>query len=99
MIGLFDKLRGRGAQPCRRRVLELMQAIDAEQSLESFEAILGSDPVLAYRFMLYNNSAALGLRTGVDSLRRGLASLPGQVGGGTGLYDTVLAAYERSTRR
>lgn len=72
---VLHQLRGRGAQPCRRRVLELMQAIDAEQSLESFEAILGSDPVLAYRFMLYNNSAALGLRTGVDSLRRGLVML------------------------
>ena len=52
-----------------------MQAIDAEQSIDTFEAILGSDPVLAYRFMLYTNSAALGLRSGVDSLRRGLVML------------------------
>lgn len=72
---LLLQLRGRAAQPCRRHVLELMQAIDAEQSIESFEAILGGDPVLAYRFMLYTNSAALGLRSGVDSLRRGLVML------------------------
>jgi len=69
------QLRGHGALPCRQRVLELMQAIDAEQSIDTFEAILGSDPVLAYRFMLYTNSAALGLRSGVDSLRRGLVML------------------------
>ncbi|WP_160046469.1 HDOD domain-containing protein, partial [Raoultella sp. 18084] len=56
-------------------VLKLMRAIDAEQSLEAFEQILGEDPVLAYRFMIYTNSAALGLRTGVDSLRRGLVMM------------------------
>jgi EAL and modified HD-GYP domain-containing signal transduction protein len=48
-----------------------MKAIDAEQSLETFEDIMGEDPLLAYRFMVYTNSAALGLRTGIDSLRRG----------------------------
>lgn len=72
---VLQQLRGHGALPSRRHVLELMQAIDAEQSIETFEAILGSDPVLAYRFMLYTNSAALGLRSGVDSLRRGLVML------------------------
>ncbi|MET1115419.1 MAG: HDOD domain-containing protein [Comamonas sp.] len=72
---VLHQLRARAAQPCRKQVLALMQAIDAEQSLETFEDILGRDPVLAYRFMLYTNSAALGLRTGVDSLRRGLVML------------------------
>lgn len=72
---VLQQLRARAAQPCRKQVLALMQAIDAEQSLETFEDILGRDPVLAYRFMLYTNSAALGLRTGVDSLRRGLVML------------------------
>jgi c-di-GMP-related signal transduction protein len=71
----LQQLRGRAALPCRHQVLALMQSIDAEQSLDSFEAILGRDPVLAYRFMTYTNSAALGLRTGVDSLRRGLVML------------------------
>ena len=52
-----------------------MKAIDKEQSLDVMEEILGSDPVLAYRFLLYTNSAALGLRRGVDSLRRGLVML------------------------
>jgi hypothetical protein len=51
------------------------KAIDAEQSLETFEEIMGEDPLLAYRFMVYTNSAALGLRTGIDSLRRGLVMM------------------------
>ena len=62
-------------QPSHDTVLKLMKAIDAEQSLEAFEAILGEEPLLAYRFMVYTNSAALGLRTGVDSLRRGLVMM------------------------
>ncbi|MBV8247365.1 MAG: HDOD domain-containing protein, partial [Comamonas sp.] len=62
-------------QPSRDAVLRLMKAIDKEQSLDVMEEILGSDPILAYRFLLYTNSAALGLRRGVDSLRRGLVML------------------------
>ena len=41
--------------PSRDTVLALMRAVDAEQSLEAFEQILGEDPILAYRFMLYTN--------------------------------------------
>ena len=62
-------------QPSRDALFRLMKAIDKEQSLDVMEQILGSDPVLAYRFLLYTNSAALGLRRGVDSLRRGLVML------------------------
>lgn len=62
-------------QPSHDTVLKLLKAIDAEQSLEAFEDILGEEPLLAYRFMIYTNSAALGLRTGVDSLRRGLVMM------------------------
>ena len=62
-------------QPSHAVIFKLMKAIDAEQSLETFEAIMGEDPLLAYRFMVYTNSAALGLRTGIDSLRRGLVMM------------------------
>lgn len=62
-------------QPARDNLLKLMQAIDKEQSMDTLEHLLAEDPVLAYRFMLYTNSAALGLRRGVDSLRRGLVML------------------------
>ncbi|CAM3630034.1 HDOD domain-containing protein [Paracidovorax anthurii] len=68
-------LRHQPLQPAHETVFKLMRAIDAEQSLEAFEQILGEDPLLAYRFMIYTNSAALGLRTGVDSLRRGLVMM------------------------
>jgi EAL and modified HD-GYP domain-containing signal transduction protein len=68
-------LRHKQLQPAHASVLKLMKAIDGEQSIEALEQILGEEPLLAYRFMLYTNSAALGLRTGVDSLRRGLVML------------------------
>ncbi|WP_311224186.1 MULTISPECIES: HDOD domain-containing protein [unclassified Acidovorax] len=68
-------LRHHPLQPAHDVVHALMKSIDAEQSLEAFEHILGEDPLLAYRFMVYTNSAALGLRTGVDSLRRGLVMM------------------------
>ncbi|MVO97930.1 hypothetical protein, partial [Rhizobium leguminosarum] len=48
-------LRHQQPQPAHATVLKLMRAIDAEQSLEAFEQILGEDPVLAYRFMIYTN--------------------------------------------
>ncbi len=62
-------------QPSHAVIFKLMKAIDAEQSLETFEDIMGEYPLLAYRFMVYTNSAALGLRTGIDSLRRGLVMM------------------------
>lgn len=68
-------LRHQQLQPSHTTIFKLMKAIDAEQSLDSFEHILSEDPLLAYRFLTYTNSAALGLRTGIDSLRRGLVML------------------------
>lgn len=72
---VLHSLRHQQPQPGRPTIQKLMKAIDAEQSLEVFEDILGEDPLLAYRFMVYSNSAALGLRTGIDSLRRGLVMM------------------------
>ena len=68
-------LRHQQLQPSHATIFKLMKAIDAEQSLDSFEHVLSEDPLLAYRFLTYTNSAALGLRTGIDSLRRGLVML------------------------
>lgn len=70
-------LRHETPQPGHATIYKLMKAIDAEQSLEIFEDILAEDPLLAYRFMTYTNSAALGLRTGIDSLRRALLTFAG----------------------
>ncbi|AVP58902.1 HDOD domain-containing protein [Pulveribacter suum] len=68
-------LRHQPVQPAHEVVQKLLKAIDSEQSIDRFEEILSEDPLLAYRFLTYTNSAALGLRTGVDSLRRGLVMM------------------------
>ena len=63
---------GRVLQPSHAHVLRLMKAVDADQPLDTFEEILSEDPLLAYRFMLYANSVAVGSRNPIDSLRRSL---------------------------
>ena len=69
------QLRHQPVQPSHSVITRLMKAIDADESLERFEDILSEDPILAYRFIVYTNSAALGLRTGIDSLRRGFVMM------------------------
>lgn len=73
---VLHRIRGaRVLHPSHEHVLRLMKAVDADQSLETFEDILSEDPLLAYRFMLYANSAALGARNPINSLRRALVML------------------------
>ena len=73
---VLHRLRGaRVLHPSHAHVQRLMHAVDTDQSLETFEEILSEDPLLAYRFMLYANSAALGARNPINSLRRALAML------------------------
>lgn len=69
------QLRHQQIQPSHAVITRLLKAIDADESLENFEDILSEDPILAYRFIVYTNSAALGLRTGIDSLRRGFVMM------------------------
>lgn len=73
---VLHRMRGsRVLHPSHAHVLRLMKAVDADQSLDTFEEILSEDPLLAYRFMLYANSAALGARNPINSLRRALVML------------------------
>ena len=72
---VLHSLRHQTLQPAHATLLKLLKAIEAEQSLDMFEDILGEDPLLAYRFLTYANSPALGLRSGIDSLRRALVML------------------------
>lgn len=72
---VLHSLRHQQPQPSHEIVHRLMKAIDQEHSIDSLEQILSEDPLLAYRFMTYTNSAALGLRSGVDSLRRALVMM------------------------
>jgi EAL and modified HD-GYP domain-containing signal transduction protein len=61
--------------PEHRSMMRVIKAVEADQSLEQIEAVLGEEPVLAFRFLAYVNSAGVGVRTGVESLRHGLMML------------------------
>jgi hypothetical protein len=62
-------------QPGHRAIADLLEAIDADASMDHIEQLLSAEPILAYRFLRYTNSAGLGLRTEIESLRRGLMVL------------------------
>ncbi|ARV18944.1 hypothetical protein AEP_02010 [Curvibacter sp. AEP1-3] len=61
--------------PARQALLDLVHAIDADESLEALEHTMGNEPLLCYRFLRYANSAALSLRSEIGSLRQGLMTL------------------------
>ncbi|MDB5895181.1 MAG: histidine kinase [Rhodoferax sp.] len=61
--------------PEHRTLMRVIKAVEADQSMEQIEAVLGEEPVLAYRFLAYVNSAGVGVRTGIESLRHGLMML------------------------
>lgn len=62
-------------QPARHLVLALVQAIDADESMETIEHRMGNEPLLTYRFLRYANSAGLGLLRDIDSVRQGLMAM------------------------
>lgn len=65
----------RQVQPARHLLTALVQAIDADESLDVLEHLLGNEPLLTYRFLRYANSAHLGLKTEVGTVRQGLMTL------------------------
>lgn len=67
--------RYRQIQPARQLLRELVQAIDADESVEALERRMGEEPLLMYRFLRYANSAALALRNEIGSVRQGLMNL------------------------
>lgn len=62
-------------QPGQTAIVRLVEAIDADVALDTIELILSEEPLLAYHFLRYVNSAGLGLRNEVESIRRGLMVL------------------------
>jgi len=62
-------------RPSHRAIVRLLRETDADVALELLEHTLAEEPLLAYRFLRYTNSAALGLRSAVESLRHGLMLL------------------------
>ncbi len=59
-------------QPSRQLLRALIAAIEEDVSLEALEHHMGDEPLLVYRFLRYANSAHLGARSEVTSLRQGL---------------------------
>ena len=62
-------------RPDQQTIARLAGLTDADAPMDLIEHTLAEEPVLAYRFLLYANSAALGLRSDVESLRHGLMLL------------------------
>ncbi|MET0208337.1 MAG: HDOD domain-containing protein [Burkholderiaceae bacterium] len=72
---VLHRHRGQPLPPMRRAIVQTMSTIDGEPSLDRIEHMFGQDPALAYRLLLYLNSAGLGIRAGVASLRHGFMML------------------------
>lgn len=62
-------------QPGQQAIRHLIKAMDADASMDDIERLLGDEPLLAYRFLRYTNSAGLGLRHEIEALRQGLLVL------------------------
>ncbi len=62
----------RQIQPSRQRIRDILKALEADESLDALEHRMGNEPLLIYRFLRYANSAHLGARSEVTSVRQGL---------------------------
>ncbi len=72
---VLHSYRGDHIQPAKVITTRLLKAIESDESMDRIEQLLGHDPILAYRFLRYTNSAGLGLRHEIDALRQGLMVL------------------------
>ncbi len=61
--------------PSQHQVIKVIEAIDSDASRKVLEQLLGQDPVLAFRFLRFIHSPALGLQTKSASLYHGLMLL------------------------
>jgi hypothetical protein len=72
MEEILHGYRFRQIQPSRTLLRALVRAIEADESLEMLEHRMGDEPLLIYRFLRYANSAHMGARSEVTSVRQGL---------------------------
>lgn len=72
---ILHALQRQATAPDYQAMVQLVQAVDDDVSVEKLESLLGMEPILTFRFLAYANSAAVGLRTEVESLRHGLMLL------------------------
>jgi c-di-GMP phosphodiesterase len=66
---------GRGVPPEVSGIIELMNRVEREEPADRMEAVLTSDPTLAFRLLRYLNSSAFGLRSEVTSFQHALMLL------------------------
>ncbi|MBL8328439.1 MAG: HDOD domain-containing protein [Rubrivivax sp.] len=64
-----------GVPPEVRGIVELMNRVERGEPAERMEAVLTSDPTLAFRLLRYLNSSAFGLRSEVTSFKHALMLL------------------------
>lgn len=72
MEEILHAYRFRQIQPGRRTIRALVRDIEADESLETLEHRMGNEPLLTYRFLRYANSAHMGARGDISSVRQGL---------------------------
>jgi EAL and modified HD-GYP domain-containing signal transduction protein len=68
-------LQHKATGPDRQAILQMVRAVDEDRSTEHIEALLCAEPILTFRFLAYANSASVGLRTTIESVRHGLMML------------------------
>lgn len=64
-----------GVAPDLRAVVELMNLVEQQETVDRMERVLKSDPTLAFRLLKFINSAAFGLRVEVTSFKHALMLL------------------------
>ena len=65
----------RSAQPELAAIVELINRVERQESIDRLEAVMKSDPTLAFKLMRYLNSSALGLSVEITSLRHAILML------------------------
>ncbi len=66
---------GKAVAPDLKVIVELINRVDRQESIDRLEAALKNDPTLAFRLVRYINSAAFGLRVEISSFRHAIMML------------------------
>ncbi len=66
---------GKSVAPDLKVIVELINRVDRQESIDRLEAVLKNDPTLAFRLVRYINSAAFGLRVEISSFRHAIMML------------------------
>ena len=62
----------RAAQPELQAIVELINRVDRHEPIERLEAVMKTDPTMAFKLLRYINSPAFGLRVEVSSFRHAI---------------------------